>query len=165
VESGGAELAKKLEKEGYVPYEPEMPACGTDPDVVKESAASTSTAANPDEAKDCFFKSGRGLSHELVGRSPSTRTSRTGCASSGTGLDYFLARPLPRWGGNLNDIDFENIFYYIKPTENQGEVVGGSAGRHPGHLGQAGHPGGGEKYLAGVGAQAGRSRLPQASGS
>jgi Fe-S cluster assembly scaffold protein SufB len=34
-------------------------------------------------------------------------------------LDYFLARPLPTWGGNLGDIDFDNIYYYIKPTEKQ----------------------------------------------
>jgi len=31
-------------------------------------------------------------------------------------LDYFLARPMPRWGADLSDIDFDNIYYYIKPT-------------------------------------------------
>ena len=25
-------------------------------------------------------------------------------------LDYFLARPLPMWGGDLTQIDFENIY-------------------------------------------------------
>ena len=34
-------------------------------------------------------------------------------------LDYFYARPLPTWGGNLAEIDFENIYYYIRPTEKQ----------------------------------------------
>ena len=40
--------------------------------------------SNPDEAKDYFFKSGRGLSHEVVEAISSTRTSPTGCASSAT---------------------------------------------------------------------------------
>ena len=31
-------------------------------------------------------------------------------------LEYFRARPMP---GYLSDIDFENIYYYIKPTEMQ----------------------------------------------
>ena len=34
-------------------------------------------------------------------------------------LDYFYARPMPEWGGNLGDIDFDNIFYYLKPVEEQ----------------------------------------------
>ena len=71
-------------------------------------------------------------------RSRRTRTSPTGCASSGTRASTTsIARPMPEWGGNLGEIDFDNIFYYIKPTENQAELVGGPAGRHQGHLGQA----------------------------
>ncbi len=33
-------------------------------------------------------------------------------------LDYFEARPLPTWGGDLTEIDFQNIHYYLKPTDN-----------------------------------------------
>ena len=36
-------------------------------------------------------------------------------------LDYFLARPLPTWGGDVSGIDFDNIYYYIRPTEKQAE--------------------------------------------
>ncbi|HEX9696845.1 MAG TPA: Fe-S cluster assembly protein SufB [Actinomycetota bacterium] len=32
---------------------------------------------------------------------------------------HFLARPMPTWGGDLGEIDFDNIYYYIKPTEGQ----------------------------------------------
>lgn len=32
-------------------------------------------------------------------------------------LEMFYAKPLPGWGGNLKDIHFDDIFYYIKPTE------------------------------------------------
>ena len=72
--------------------------------------------------------------------------ARLDARSSGTrALDYFLARPLPTWGGNLGEIDFDNIYYYIKPTEKQGTTVGGPAGRHQGHLRQARHPRGREE--------------------
>ena len=28
----------------------------------------------------------------------------------------FTRRPMPTWGGDLDGIDFDNIYYYIKPT-------------------------------------------------
>ena len=33
----------------------------------------------------------------------------------------FLRRPMPTWGGGgaLDEIDFDDIYYYIKPTEEQ----------------------------------------------
>ncbi len=35
-------------------------------------------------------------------------------------LDHFLRRPMPTWGADLSGIDFANIYYYIKPVEEQG---------------------------------------------
>ncbi|MGZ4290304.1 MAG: Fe-S cluster assembly protein SufB, partial [Gaiellaceae bacterium] len=73
--------------------------------------------SNPDEAKDYFFKSGRGLSHELVEAIAEHKNEPDWMRKfRHKSLDYFYARPVPQWGGNLNEIDFENIFYYIKPT-------------------------------------------------
>jgi Fe-S cluster assembly protein SufB len=34
-------------------------------------------------------------------------------------LKHFQARPMPWWGADLSDIDFDNIFYYIRPLEKQ----------------------------------------------
>ena len=72
------------------------------------------------DPEEYFFKSGRGLSHEIVvmishhkGEPDWMRKFRL------KSLDYFLARPIPQWGGNLNEIDFDNIYYYIRPTEKQ----------------------------------------------
>jgi len=31
--------------------------------------------------------------------------------------DHFLARAMPQWGGDLNQIDFGKIVYYRKPSE------------------------------------------------
>ena len=32
-------------------------------------------------------------------------------------LDIYLKKPLPNWGGNLSDINFETITYYLRPTD------------------------------------------------
>ena len=33
-------------------------------------------------------------------------------------LDIFLKKPMPKWGADLSGIDFENIHYYVRPSEN-----------------------------------------------
>ncbi|ADG88684.1 Fe-S cluster assembly protein SufB [Thermobispora bispora] len=35
------------------------------------------------------------------------------------GLRLFERKPLPTWGADLSDIDFDNIKYYVRPTEKQ----------------------------------------------
>jgi Fe-S cluster assembly protein SufB len=32
---------------------------------------------------------------------------------------HFLSRPMPQWGADLSTIDFDNIYYYLKPVEEQ----------------------------------------------
>jgi len=34
-------------------------------------------------------------------------------------LRYFERRPMPKWGGDLSGINFNDIFYYIKPIDKQ----------------------------------------------
>src|SRR5437870_3174692 len=70
--------------------------------------------------EDYFFKSGRGLSHELVGAISEHKSEPEWMRKfRHKSLDYFLARPMPGWGADLSGIDFDNIYYYIKPTEKQ----------------------------------------------
>ncbi|MBT4352623.1 Fe-S cluster assembly protein SufB, partial [archaeon] len=33
------------------------------------------------------------------------------------GLKHFQERPMPKWGANLGQIDFDNITYYMSPSE------------------------------------------------
>src|ERR687887_212369 len=68
-------------------------------------------------------------------------------------LDYFLARPLPMWGGDLTQIDFENIYYYIKPTEKQASSWEELPPDIKDTWDKLGIPEAEKKYLAGVGAQ------------
>ena len=68
-------------------------------------------------------------------------------------LDYFNARPLPTWGGNVGAIDFENIYYYIKPTEKQASSWEDLPADIKDTWDKLGIPEAEKKYLAGVGAQ------------
>ena len=107
-----------------------------------------------DEAKDYFFKSGRGLSHELVEAISEHKNEPDWMRKfRHKSLDYFLARPLPTWGGDVSGIDFENIYYYIKPTEKQAESWEDVPADIKDTFDKLGIPEAEKKYLAGVGAQ------------
>ena len=34
-------------------------------------------------------------------------------------LEIFESKPMPTWGGDIA-IDFQDIYYYLKPTDHQG---------------------------------------------
>ncbi len=110
--------------------------------------------SNPDEAKDYFFKSGRGISHEVVDAISAHKNEPEWMRRfRHKSLDYFLARPLPTWGPDLSGIDFENIFYYIKPTEKQANSWEELPAEIKDTWDKLGIPEAEKKYLAGVGAQ------------
>jgi Fe-S cluster assembly protein SufB len=105
-------------------------------------------------AEDYFFKSGRGLSHELIDAISSHKDEPAWMRKfRHKSLDYFLARPLPEWGGNLGEIDFENIYYYIRPTEKQAQSWDDLPADIKDTWDKLGIPEAEKKYLAGVGAQ------------
>ncbi len=110
--------------------------------------------SNPDEAANYFYKSGRGLSHELVEAISEHKSEPDWMRKfRHKALDYFLARPLPAWGGNVAEIDFDNIFYYIKPTEKQVDKWEDLPSDILDTWEKLGIPEAEKKYLAGVGAQ------------
>src|SRR5260370_10001204 len=104
--------------------------------------------------EDYFFKSGRGLSHELVDAISSHKDEPAWMRKlRHKALDYFYARPLPTWGGNVAEIDFDNIYYYIKPTEKQANTWEDLPADIKDTWDKLGIPEAEKKYLAGVGAQ------------
>ena len=54
-------------------------------------------------------------------------------------LRIFDRKPMPHWGAGLDDIDFDNIKYFVRSTE-AGHHLGRTARGHQEHLRQAGHP-------------------------
>jgi Fe-S cluster assembly protein SufB len=67
----------------------------------------------------------------------------------------FLAKPMPTWGGGgtLDEIDFDNIFYYIKPTEERVKDWDMVPDEIKETYEKLGIPEAERKYLAGVTAQ------------
>ena len=53
-------------------------------------------------------------------------------------LEIFEQRPMPKWGGAI-DIDFQDIFYYLKPTDHQGKTWDDVPAGDQGHVRQTGH--------------------------
>jgi Fe-S cluster assembly protein SufB len=109
---------------------------------------------SPDAAEDYFFKSGRGLSPELVAAISEHKNEPEWMRKYRLkSLEYFLARPLPTWGGDVTGIDFDNIFYYIRPTEKQAKSWEDLPPDIKDTWDKLGIPEAEKKYLAGVGAQ------------
>ncbi|MGH3081013.1 MAG: Fe-S cluster assembly protein SufB [Gaiellaceae bacterium] len=109
---------------------------------------------SPDAAEDYFFKSGRGLSPELVAAISEHKNEPEWMRKYRLkSLEYFLARPLPTWGGDVTGIDFDNIFYYIRPTEKQAKSWEDLPSDIKDTWDKLGIPEAEKKYLAGVGAQ------------
>jgi Fe-S cluster assembly protein SufB len=104
--------------------------------------------------EDYHFRTGRGLTREVVqtiseqkGEPDWMRKRRL------QAYEHFLERPIPTWGGDLSAIDFDSIYYYVKPIEGQA----GSWEELPPDIKETwdrlGIPEAEKKYLAGVGAQ------------
>ncbi len=73
---------------------------------------------------DYFHKGAKGLSHEVVEMiSKMKKEPKWMAERRHEALDIFYAKPTPQWGDTklLSEIDFENIYYFMKPIENQGK--------------------------------------------
>jgi Fe-S cluster assembly protein SufB len=68
-------------------------------------------------------------------------------------LKHFQQRPMPWWGADLSGIDFDNIYYYIKPTAEQAQNWEELPEDIRGTWDKLGIPEAEKKYLGGVSAQ------------
>jgi Fe-S cluster assembly protein SufB len=68
-------------------------------------------------------------------------------------LRAFDRRPMPNWGGDMSEIFFDDIYYYIKPTEGQVEDWDDLPDAIKNTYEKLGIPEAERKYLAGVTAQ------------
>lgn len=68
-------------------------------------------------------------------------------------LKIFYAKPLPSWGGDLSGIDFDAIYYYVKPTESGAQSWDDVPRQIKETFEKIGIPEAERKYLAGVGSQ------------
>jgi Fe-S cluster assembly protein SufB len=67
--------------------------------------------------------------------------------------ETFINMPMPRWGGDLSKIDFNNVYYYAKAVEKQGKSWEELPENIRRTFERLGIPEAERKFLAGVGAQ------------
>ena len=68
-------------------------------------------------------------------------------------LDIFMQKPMPRWGGYIDGIDFDDIYYYVKPADREGRTWDDVPESIKNTFDRLGIPEAEKKFLAGVGAQ------------
>jgi Fe-S cluster assembly protein SufB len=68
-------------------------------------------------------------------------------------LDIFLAKPMPTWGADLSGIDFDEIFYYSRPSTGAEKSWDDVPDAIKNTFERLGIPEAERKFLAGVGAQ------------
>jgi Fe-S cluster assembly protein SufB len=106
------------------------------------------------DEEDYVFKSGRGLTRATVEEISAMKDEPDWMRDFRLkALDHFQKRPMPNWGADLTGIDFDEIFYYIRPAEKQGKTWEEVPEYIKNTFEKLGIPEAERKFLAGVGAQ------------
>ncbi len=67
------------------------------------------------------FKTKKGLSEDIVREISHIKGEPDWMLQKRlVGYRQFLEKPIPQWGGDLNQIDYNDIYYYLKPTDKKG---------------------------------------------
>ena len=107
-----------------------------------------------DPEKDYAFKSEKGLSKKLVEEISEFKSEPEWMRKFRLkALEHFESRPMPTWGGNLGTIDFDNIHYFVRAADKQGEDWDDVPEEIKDTFEKLGIPEAERKFLAGVGAQ------------
>jgi len=106
------------------------------------------------DKEESVFKTEKGLTRETVEQISKIKNEPEWMLNFRLkALEEFFKRPLPQWGANLNVIDFENIYYYLKPTEMKGDTWEDVPEYIKNTFDKLGIPEAEQKFLGGVGAQ------------
>jgi Fe-S cluster assembly protein SufB len=104
--------------------------------------------------EEYVFKARKGLDHQIIDQLSEMKGEPDWMREfRHRSLDIFLSKPLPNWGADLSTIDFDDIYYYIKPTEKQGKSWDDIPDSIKSTFDRLGIPEAERKFLAGVGAQ------------
>lgn len=107
------------------------------------------------EAENYAFKSQKGLNADIVRQISAMKKEPEWMLNFRLkSLEAFEAKPMPNWGSEkLHGIDFGDIYYYIKPTEERANTWEDLPSEIKNTYDKLGIPEAEKKYLAGVGAQ------------
>jgi Fe-S cluster assembly protein SufB len=100
-----------------------------------------------------IFRAQRGLNRDIVSQISEMKSEPEWMRDFRLkSLEIFEQKAMPKWGGNIG-IDFQDIFYYLKPTDHQGRTWDDVPEEIKKTFDRLGIPEAEKKYLAGVKAQ------------
>lgn len=106
-----------------------------------------------DEHKS-IFQTGKGLNEQIVREISKQKNEPEWMLEFRLkSLEQFMKMPTPKWGGNLDELDFNEIQYYVKPSEKQGKTWEEVPVEIKETFDKLGIPEAEQKFLAGVSAQ------------
>ncbi|QBD81527.1 Fe-S cluster assembly protein SufB [Ktedonosporobacter rubrisoli] len=105
-------------------------------------------------AENYAFKSDKGLNRKIVEQISEMKGEPSWMRQFRLkSLELFEKRPMPTWGADLSGINFDDIYYYIKPVPEQGKTWDDIPVEIKDTFDRLGIPQAEQKYLAGVTAQ------------
>ncbi|MEI7700638.1 MAG: Fe-S cluster assembly protein SufB [Planctomycetia bacterium] len=107
-----------------------------------------------DSTENYAFKSRKGLDAEIVTQISEMKKEPAWMREFRLkSLEIFESRPMPNWGGSMADLNFDDIYYYMKAANEQGKSWDDVPADIRRTYDRLGIPEAEKKYLAGVKAQ------------
>ncbi len=106
------------------------------------------------DQEKAVFKAEKGINHQVVDQIADIKNEPDWMRQfRHEALDIFFAKAMPTWGADLSGIDFDDIFYYLRPSEKQGKSWDDVPEDIKRTFDRLGIPEAERRFLAGVGAQ------------
>ena len=106
------------------------------------------------DQENAVFKAEKGINHQVVDQIADIKNEPDWMRQfRHEALDIFFAKAMPTWGADLSGIDFDDIFYYLRPSEKQGKSWDDVPEDIKRTFDRLGIPEAERRFLAGVGAQ------------
>ncbi len=106
------------------------------------------------DVEDYVYKAAKGLSEEMIRSISMMKDEPLWMLENRLkAYQHFIERPLPTWGADLSTINFDDIYYYIKPSDRQGDDWEDVPPYIKDTFNKLGIPEAEQKFLAGVAAQ------------
>lgn len=126
----------------------------TEEEIVAEVNADYLSKYGFSDVEDYVFKAEKGLTEEVIrSLSMSKGEPEWMLQLRLEAYQHFLERPMPNWGSDLSGINFDDIYYYIKPVDRQGDTWEDIPSYIKDTFNKLGIPEAEQKYLSGVAAQ------------
>ncbi len=106
------------------------------------------------DVEDYVYKAEKGLDKDLIHHMSEMKGEPEWMLEQRLkAYEHFLERPMPNWGADLSGIDFDDIYYYIKPSNRQGDNWEDVPPYIKDTFDKLGIPEAEQKFLSGVAAQ------------